>query len=67
MVDPDFSWLISNFQENHPHYIAVEDGCLPVVFIGNRDSLTEEQFVQDDTPPALPQHPADVDGECVEG
>lgn len=31
--DPDFSWLISNFQENHPHYSAIDISSLPVVFI----------------------------------
>jgi hypothetical protein len=31
--DPDFSWLISHFQENHPGYNVIENTCLPVVFI----------------------------------
>lgn len=31
--DPDFSWLISNFQENNPEYAVVENSSLPVVFI----------------------------------
>ena len=31
--DPDFSWLISNFQENNPQFCVVEDSCLPIVFI----------------------------------
>lgn len=67
MVDPDFSWLISNFQENHPHYISVEDGCLPVVFIGSRDPAADEQFIKDDIPQAPSQHSADADSDCVEG
>jgi hypothetical protein len=33
LQDPDFSWLISNFQENFPHYTYIENGSLPVVFI----------------------------------
>ena len=31
--DPDFCWLISNFQENHPNYISVDSGALPLVFV----------------------------------
>jgi hypothetical protein len=31
--DPDFSWLISNFLENHPNYSQLDSTCLPVVLI----------------------------------
>ena len=33
MCDPDFSWLISTFKENHPEYVAVESSCLPIVLV----------------------------------
>ena len=33
LVDPDFCWLISNFQETFPEYRSVESPTLPVVFI----------------------------------
>ena len=33
LADPDFSWLISSFQENHPDYSCAEMPTLPVVFI----------------------------------
>ena len=31
--DPDFSWLISTFQEENPDCFCVESGCLPVVLL----------------------------------
>ena len=31
--DPDFSWLLSSFQENNPGWIMVESTCLPVVLV----------------------------------
>lgn len=31
--DPDFSWLIDNFRENHPKYLMLEDTCLPLIFV----------------------------------
>ena len=33
LVDPDFTWLITNYRENHPQSVPVESTCLPVVFI----------------------------------
>ena len=34
--DPDFLWLISNFEDSHPEWVSVESACLPVVFfVGN--------------------------------
>ena len=37
LADPDFSWLISTFQENYPQYNCIESGSLPVVFIVDPD------------------------------
>lgn len=31
--DPDFSWLLSTFQETHPNYFMVDSTCLPLVLI----------------------------------
>mgnify|MGYP005696176209 CR=1 FL=1 len=31
--DPDFSWLISNFQEHNVDYVCVDTSPLPVVFL----------------------------------
>ncbi|NDC37477.1 MAG: hypothetical protein EBZ48_05440 [Proteobacteria bacterium] len=31
--DPDFSWLLSTFQEAHPNYFMVDSTCLPLVLI----------------------------------
>lgn len=39
--DPDFSWLISNFQEHHPDYGVIEHSCLPVVFIEKTGSFKD--------------------------
>ena len=33
MCDPDFSWLLNTFKENHPEYVAVESSCLPIVLV----------------------------------
>lgn len=33
LVDPDFSWLITRYQENHPGSINVEATGIPIVFI----------------------------------
>lgn len=33
LADPDFSWLISSFQENHPDFSFAETATMPVVFI----------------------------------
>ena len=41
LSDPDFCWLVSHFQENHPEYCIFESGALPVVFI------KEQEFVRD--------------------
>jgi len=31
--DPDFSWLLSSFQENNPGWIMIESTNLPVVML----------------------------------
>lgn len=31
--DPDFSWLLSSFQENNPGWVMIESTCLPVVLL----------------------------------
>ena len=41
LADPDFSWLITNFQENFPEYSFVENGTLPVVFIGEKEYVLD--------------------------
>ena len=33
LTDPDFSWLIHNFQESCPDYVCVQDIGLPVTFV----------------------------------
>lgn len=33
LTDPDFSWLIHNFQESCPDYVCVQDIGLPVAFV----------------------------------
>jgi hypothetical protein len=41
LADADFSWLITNFQENHPEYTLVEDSSLPIVFIGTKEAFVD--------------------------
>jgi hypothetical protein len=31
--DPDFSWLLSSFQENNPGWVMIESTNLPVVLL----------------------------------
>ena len=38
LTDPDFSWLINNYQEAHPENTSFECGCLPVVFLVEPES-----------------------------
>lgn len=46
LCDPDFSWLLTNFQESNPNYKPVERGCLPVVLIcDGRESETSESIL----------------------
>lgn len=40
LTDPDFSWLLSTFQENHPEYVLSDSPGAAVVFI----RLTEEEL-----------------------
>lgn len=45
LSDPDLSWLVSNFQENNPNYILIENSCLPVSFIlGAAPAAQTENF-----------------------
>lgn len=48
--DPDFSWLISTFKENHPEYSFIETTGLPILFISQGKSVTEilEEKTQSD-------------------
>lgn len=45
LSDPDLSWLVSNFQENNPNYILIENSCLPVSFVlGAGPAVQTESF-----------------------
>lgn len=61
LADPDFCWLVTNFQENCPEYVCVDNGTLPVVFIGKK-----EEFVGDDLYPTIGYACADENKESVE-
>ncbi|MBN8547990.1 MAG: hypothetical protein J0M12_01605 [Deltaproteobacteria bacterium] len=43
LSDPDLSWLVSNFQENNPNYILVENSCLPVSFFKGSDAPAQTE------------------------
>jgi len=36
--DPDFSWLLSTFQEAHPDYKMIDGGNMPLVLVAFPDS-----------------------------
>jgi hypothetical protein len=59
LTDADFSWLLSTFKENHPEYIAVEAGGLPVVMF----KVTHEEFTRALMPTlsSLPEKEGDSD------
>ena len=46
LIDPDFSWLLSTFRENNPHYVSVENEFLPVVLLADPDYV-ESAYVED--------------------
>ena len=48
--DPDFSWLISTFQEENPDCFCVESGCLPVVLLPQftPQTVSQEENRNDD-------------------
>lgn len=57
LTDPDFSWLLSNFQESHPNYVLVESPCLPLVLFLQENVLPEpavEGFFADESDEADP-------------
>lgn len=43
LIDPDFTWLITNYRDSHPQSVSVESTCLPVVFIA--EELESEDSV----------------------
>lgn len=48
--DPDFSWLLSSFQENNPGWVMVESTNLPVVLV---QSTTAPLGLPSAPPPAV--------------
>ena len=56
LSDPDFSWLLSTFRENHPEYMYFEYPGVPIILF----KITNEEFhramiplLPSATPPAL--------------
>lgn len=48
--DPDFSWLLSSFQENNPGWIMIESSNMPVVLL---QSTTGSLALPVGLPPAV--------------
>lgn len=59
--DPDFSWLVSRFKEEHKGYGYVESSCLPIVLI-NLDSNSDIES-ESDAPEALFAAVSEPEGE----
>jgi len=61
--DPDFSWLLSRFREEHPEYALLDQVTLPLTLI-KIPEMAAAGFV-----PALPMPPSyeDAAGEAEEG
>jgi hypothetical protein len=51
LADPDFCWLISNFQENYPSYRLVEMSSLPVVFVRSSECSAAVHPAEGHCPP----------------
>ncbi len=48
LSDPDFSWLLSNFLEQHPNSVSIEVGNLPVVLLSESDVSEDEASENND-------------------
>ena len=59
--DPDFSWLLSTFQEAHPDYFMVDSTCLPLVLI-----KMGKGSVQTDSDQAEPSPEQDANKDFIE-
>lgn len=57
--DPDFSWLISTYKENHPDHTFIETTGLPILFITNGKSITEIKEEQSQSEFAVHKPPSD--------
>jgi len=47
LKDPDFAWLISNYQHRHPKSIFIGEGALPVVVIREEEEERTEERLSD--------------------
>ncbi len=54
--DPDFSWLLSSFQENNPGWVMIESTNLPVVML---QSTTGSLALPAALPPAVREEAKD--------
>lgn len=45
LSDPDFSWLIDNFQDSNPGYSLSESTSLPMVFIKGEGHYPHPEFM----------------------
>lgn len=48
--DPDFSWLISKFREEHPNYSLVDSSTLPLTLIESVETRAESPASADLVP-----------------
>ena len=65
LSDPDFSWLITSFQENNPQYNLVDSSCLPIVFI--QISLSKEASEEKESDVVVPANAKRPDFGRVQG
>ena len=60
LSDPDFSWLMTSFQESHPDFIFVDSVSLPAVFVkGDRELEVETKSFSTDQKPDVSLAPED--------
>ena len=45
--DPDFSWLLNSFLEQHPNSITIEVGTMPVVLLENEAPVFDDATNKD--------------------
>ena len=61
--DPDISWLISKFQENHPEFMLFDTSSLPILLIkGEKNLALPENLLPENSPPLPEENNFSFDG-----
>ena len=64
MNDPDFMWLMNNFQESHPEFVAADADSQPLVYIKGENLVVAE--ASEEAPSLSPAMPATADSSVIQ-